>query len=223
MYTDITYDFTESDLSKLTFTMAWLKFRFFEPITHPECTVITNNKTKRIIKWCLENTLTGMEMSDLKSYLEPEQLEALSVAADIAEDSYERWSSPCADALAQRLAWGAPLEHGRSLFPQPTPHLLSPAGLVAPPLFASRGRIYSEWRMLEPVGRRAKSDLKSILLKDNELRVLAALSMPKKAEKLNIKSSGQLRTYFALQESAMKMIALTRSMEDSGAEKGGRS
>lgn len=68
--------------------------------------------------------------------------------------------------------------------------------------------------MLEPLGKRSKSELKSILLKDNELRVVAALSMPEKAAKLNVKSSGELRAYFALQESAMKIIALTRSMEE---------
>ncbi|KAF2434980.1 hypothetical protein EJ08DRAFT_386070 [Tothia fuscella] len=253
---DIALDFVHSDFSKLTFTMAWLKFRFFEAIAHPYCDIWVNDKTPRLVVWCLENALRGIDVSDHRLQLEPEQQVALNDATEIAQDSHSQhggifFPSSCSP-VAQRLVWGAPFE----ILPPPPPvvqlppavpgvllpHIahIVPAGHVnvnpAPGIFPGlpppvavpilapqmpRRRIYNRWDMFEALQNRPDSELKDILMKDNELRVFAALDMPEESKDLIIKDSIELRVYFALQEGAAKIIALTRSMVETAQKEEG--
>jgi hypothetical protein len=207
---EITYDLCEGTAHLLTFTMAWLKFRFFEPIAHPNCQVKTNDKVPALVRWCLEKTL---QQRDLKSTLGKEQLFALRDAREIAEDSYNSDMYRCITDLSHRLVWGAP-------FDTTSMTQLQPGGLFGPPPFlfgampGGRRRIYDKTSMYMLVNNSMTNEsAREILLEDNELRTFAALEMPHEKDLL-IKGCCELRTSFALQEAAMKIAALTRSLNE---------
>jgi hypothetical protein len=195
---DITYDLREGSAHLLTFTMAWLKFRFFEPIAHPTCTVKTCDKIPPLVRWCLERTL---RQRDLKENLSEEQYLALKEAKEIAEDSYDSGMHRCITDLSLRLVWGSPFET-----------VAAPSLFQFVPIPAVRRRIYDR-RVINRQVNNSMTDhrAKELLLEDNELRTLAALEMPREKDLL-VKECPELRAYFALQEAAMKITALTRSL-----------
>jgi hypothetical protein len=56
-------------------------------------------------------------------------------------------------------------------------------------------------------------------MKDNEMRICAALEMPGQTRELSIRKCAISRTYFALMETAGKITALTRCLEEVEFEK----
>lgn len=58
-----------------------------------------------------------------------------------------------------------------------------------------------------------------LLMRDNEMRVYAALDLPIEWKNLVIRKCAVLRAYFALMEAAGKIAALTRKLEDVEREK----
>jgi hypothetical protein len=197
---EITYDLREGNAHSLTFTMAWLKFRFFEPIAHPKCVVRTGDNVPALVRWCLERTL---QQRDLKRNLCEEQYVALREAREIAEDSYSSGMHRHITDLSLRLVWGSPFET------TPTPSIFQFGAIFGPPSF--RKRIHDKRTMYRQI-ENSMTDHKAteILLEDNELRALAALELPHEKD-LFIKECSELRIYFALQEAAMKITALTSS------------
>jgi hypothetical protein len=218
--------------------MAWIKFRFFEPISHPDCSIITPSSATPLVTWCAERALKDINHKEL---LPEEQLHALQEASEIAGDSYSANEYHCVNHLAQRLVWGSPFRPS-VLAPPPLPaagwnmfgpppalgpsaNLGSlpagpPGGLFSPNTFSLPGRrraeIHDRWDILDKIRHRVTpQEARELVSKDNELRTLAALSMPEEARNLSIKDSCELRIYFALQESAMKITALTKSLKDS--------
>ncbi|KAE9970520.1 hypothetical protein BLS_004873 [Venturia inaequalis] len=83
---DIHFKFMEGDLADLTFTMAWLKFRMLEPISHADCSVETETQVSPVVRWALEATL---QQKDLKATLSKEQLKALTESEEIANQVSE--------------------------------------------------------------------------------------------------------------------------------------
>ncbi|QDS72624.1 hypothetical protein FKW77_002202 [Venturia effusa] len=121
---DIHFKFMGGNLTELTFTMAWIKFRMLEPISHPNCFVETETKVPAPVRWALE---AALQQKDLKAALSEEQLQVLSDVEDIVDDTTE--SSII--ELADRLAYGTI----RVLPPPPAPTPLSAQGGLAQSLF----------------------------------------------------------------------------------------
>jgi hypothetical protein len=224
--------------------MAWIKFRFFEPLSHPDCVVITPSSTTPLVTWCAERALK--DISHMES-LSREQLHALEKASEIAGDSYSANEFQCISHLAQRMVWGSPFKTSVAATAHPPPPMQAAGwNLFGPPavpnnpsgFFANSGplpgalpgglfganpfsflgrrraRIHDRWDILDKIRERITSqEARELVSKDNELRTLAALSMSEEAKNLSIKDSCELRIYFALQESALKITALTSSSQ----------
>jgi hypothetical protein len=219
--------------------MAWIKFRFFEPISHPHCVVITPSSATPLVTWCAERALKGINHKDT---LSKEQLLALQEACKITSDSYAVNEYQCIGHLAQRLVWGSPFQSAPPLPPAPVNPFLQhwhpataagPAGGIFGPgplngVLAfipprRQPRIHDRWETLDRIRDRiTQKEALQLLSMDNELRTLAVLNMPEQDGNLNIKDSCELRIHFALQESAMKIMALTRSIEDTPKQSSGR-
>jgi hypothetical protein len=230
---DITYEFCGGELPLLTFTMAWIRFRFFEPIAHPDSVVVTSSAVPPLVVWCAERALKGTNHKEL---LSAEQLYALQDAAEIAEDTYSSNEHFCLNHLAQRLVWGSPFQSSLAAPPipiPPPPHApaiaFGPQPVVtsnmAPPValpnfpwlgnVPRRRRIHNRWEILERIRTNlTPGEAKDLLSKDNELRTLAAIGMPEEANNLNIKDCSELRIHFALQDSATKIMSLASSLQD---------
>ncbi|KIW01380.1 uncharacterized protein PV09_07148 [Verruconis gallopava] len=204
---DITYELCEGTTHRLTFTMAWLKFRCLEPISHPNCKLITKDNISPLVRWCLERTLQQRNPAE---NLHKEQLSALQEAHEIACDSYYSGMRRCITDLAWRLVWGSPFE-------TTPPHIAPGITFGAAPVFVAPGvrrRIYDHKVMYQQINNSITDHTATeLLLRDNEMRILAALEMPDEKELL-IKDCAELRMYFTLQETAMKIIALSRSLSD---------
>ena len=203
---EITYELCEGTTHLLTFTMAWLKFRCFLPLAHPNCTVKTASNISPIIRWCLERTLKGRDPTD---NLLREQVSAVREAQQIAEDSYRSGMRKVCTDLSWRLVWGCPIENTRG----PIFNWAAPFG---PPVVAPipiRRRIYDHREMYRQVTTTMTDrTVTDILLEDNEWRILAALEMPQEKELL-IEKCSELRMYFVLQEMASKVVALENSLQ----------
>jgi len=182
--------------------MAWAKFRFFAPIAHTGAVLKVAGNTPKLISWCLDYVMRDLNPKETFS---TEQLRALREASEIAEDShYIHNVYLSTSGLAQRLAWGAPW--------RPSTHQLIP--LLA---LGTRQRIYSRRDLDKDLhDSLLPAQAKNLLMEDNEMRVFAALAMPAEMHNLGIKDSPELRIYFALQEYAMKITAMTRSLENEG-------
>jgi hypothetical protein len=201
---ELTYELCEGTSHLLTFTMAWLKFRCFEAIAHPNCKVITAPNITPLVRWCFERALTGR---DPKAQLHPEQRSALREARRIAKASYNSGMRRVCSDLSWRVVWGCAFETTRGPVPNPN----APFQFIT---FVSpvRRRIYHQ----RDIYRRVETSLTEnmcidILLKDNKWRILAALEMPQERDLL-IEKCAELRIYFALQELAAKVLALERSL-----------
>jgi len=203
---EITYELCEGTSNLLTFTMAWLKFRCFEPIAHPNCIVKTGDDISPLVRWCLERTLRGR---DPKEDLHEEQLSALREARRIAEESYHGGMHKVCTDLSWRLVWGCVIENTRG----PILNWATPFGS---PIFTPipiRRRIYDQRDMYRHVETTMSDRMATdILLEDNEWRVLAALEMPQEKDLL-IEKAAELRIYFVMQEMAAKLIALEDSLQ----------
>jgi hypothetical protein len=217
--------------------MAWIKFRFFEPISHPDCVVITPSSTTPLVAWCANRALKNINH---KESLSTEQLQALQEASEITNDGYSANEYQCINHLAQRLVWGSPFRSSITspppppaaggnisglppvlgLFANPGPLPAAPPGamfLANSFSFVGRrsARIHDRWEILGKIRERVTArEATELVSKDDELRTLAALCMPEEIKTLDIKNSCELRIHFALQKSAMKITALTRSLED---------
>jgi hypothetical protein len=204
---DITWELCEGTAHLLTFTMAWLKFRCFEPLAHPNCTVNfgANGHVSPIVAWCLRRTLTGCE----SKVLHEEQVAALQEARQIAEDSYLGGMHKVCNDLSWRLVWGCPIESTRG-------PIFNHANPFGAPVFAPipiRRRIYDQRDMYRHVETTMTDKMATdTLLEDNEWRILCALDMPEEKDLL-IGKAAELRTYFVLQEMATKFIALEESLK----------
>lgn len=203
---EITYELSQGTTHLLTFTMAWLKFRCFEPIAHPHCTVKTGDNIPQLVRWCLERTLKAR---DPQEHLHQEQLSALREARRIAEDSYSGGMHKVCTDLSWRLVWGCPIELTRG----PSFNFAVPFGppVLVPTQF--RRRIYDQREMYRRVETTMTDrEATNILLEDNYWRILAALEMPEEKDLL-IERCAELRIYFALQEMATKVVALENSLK----------
>lgn len=100
---DIHFKFMEGNLADLTFTMAWIKFRFFEPISHTDCSIDIETQVSPPVRWALEAVL---KQKDIRAGLSKEQLESLLHAAEIANDVFEASTFPGGFEVATRLAYG---------------------------------------------------------------------------------------------------------------------
>lgn len=353
----------EGNLADLTFTMAWIKFRFFEPISHTDCSIETETQVSPPVRWALEAVL---KQRDPRAGLSKEQLESLLHAEEIANDVFEASTFPGGFEVATRLAHGTvrapsapsaaqgglvhtlfghappttqpqtpsqmllnqlhasfsnfrtpppgalhppatfggplianpfpstqtapspfgpshvaslhhffgngpaapgvfgngpgqstlvsfgngppsshfgngpghpsstPFSNGPPPFPPlqlpPLPHQLlsfhnnppphiqnatSNPGPAPAPAPLARIRRYRSWELQEHLRNSlTETEAANILIKDNEMRVLAALDLPGEMQELSIKKCAVLRTYFALMEAAGKMTALNRCLEE---------
>jgi hypothetical protein len=103
----------------------------------------------------------------------------------------------------------------------PPPHMQSLFNNL-PPIPQSRYRRYKSWELQDDLRKTlTEAQATQLLMKDNEMRICAALDLPAKSKDLSIKKCAVLRSYFALMETAGKITALTRCLEEAELEKTG--
>jgi hypothetical protein len=106
---------------------------------------------------------------------------------------------------------------------QPNPSAFANFVNNLPPLPPPRSRRYKAWELQDDLRRTlTEAQATQLMMKDNEMRICAALDLPAETKDLSIKKCAVLRIYFALMETAGKITALTRCLEDVELEKEGK-